>query len=61
MIGIVSGPPPIPVRARNRGTGAQLANATVATNLSLKAVLAFIGIFLGFVALLLMLSLLGIA
>lgn len=43
---ITGGPPPLPIRARNRGTPAQLANARVATSISWKALLAMVILFL---------------
>ncbi|MBU1158932.1 MAG: hypothetical protein KKE24_06310 [Candidatus Thermoplasmatota archaeon] len=49
---IVSGPPPIPYRARNKETGAQVANARVALGVSWKSILFFVALILGFFALL---------
>jgi hypothetical protein len=49
---IVSGPPPIPYRARNKETDAQLANARVALGISWKSILFFVALILGFCALL---------
>ena len=53
------GPPPVPYRARNKGTDAQLASAKVAMSSSWKASLVIIGIMLGFFVLLVLLDLLG--
>jgi len=45
-----TGPPPIPLRARNKETEAQLENARVAFRVSWKSILAIIVLFLAFLA-----------
>ena len=44
----VAGPPPIPYRARNKETEAQLANARVALGVSWKSILFVITLVLAF-------------
>src|SRR5512136_1641274 len=45
-----TGPPPIPLRARNKETEAQLENARVAFRVSWRSILAIIVLFLAFLA-----------
>jgi hypothetical protein len=49
---MVSGPPPIPYRARSKGTDAQLANARVALGISWRSILFFVALILGLFAML---------
>ena len=49
---IASGPPPIPYRARNKETDAQLANARVGLGISWKSILAIVLVVIVFIAIL---------
>jgi len=51
-----TGPPPIPIRARNKETDAQLENARAAFGLSWRSILAIIVLFLMFLAFLYLLQ-----
>jgi hypothetical protein len=58
MSRLVSGPsaPPVPIRARNKETEAQLGNARVALSASWKATLFLAGIIMAFFVFLLLLG-----